>query len=85
MQAVNESGQERLKDSDRIKNFFKKVLKNLLTNVEECGIIQIHASHRVDEKNFQKTFEKPLDKGKGMWYNSKAVQNTAVSKETIDH
>ena len=29
-------------------------------------------------KIFQKTFEKPLDKRKEMWYNSQAVRETAL-------
>ena len=67
--------------------FLKLFFKNLLTNRTRCAIIctvaEITAPHRGDVKknlkNFEKTFQKPLDRSKAMWYNKQVVRNTATS------
>ena len=60
----------------------EKLLKNLLTNARRCDIIVGHfrtegkRSRKVLEK-VEKTFQKPLDKLKRMWYNKQVAQNAA--------
>ena len=59
----------------------KKLLKNLLTNEKRCDIIRrslcegnnFQRAQESHEKSFWKTFQKPLDKRKELWYNSRAL------------
>ena len=55
----------------------KKILQKVLTNSRNYGIIIMSRGRqdncgiheRLERKNFSKTFEKPLDKLKVLWYN----------------
>ena len=70
----------------------KKLSKNLLTNEKRCDIIVGHfrrtarTRFRKDrEKSFSKTFQKPLDKSKRMWYNNEVASNAACEGTRTDH
>ena len=66
----------------------KKLLKNLLTNARGCDIILGHfrSGWKAVEKVFKKTFEKPLDKRKEMWYNNQVAKNAAMRTQVrADH
>ena len=91
MQAVNEEHASEATEKKKSRKKLKKLLKNLLTNARECDIILGHFSPKgkrvVEEllknpENFLKTFQKPLDKRKEMWYNNQVAQNAASAKET---
>ena len=74
----------------------KKLLKNLLTNQEVCGIIyglpwrrvanrrSWQFARAIERKKFEKTkktFEKPLDKIEKVWYNSRALLKRSFPKK----
>ena len=69
----------------KIAKKLKKLLKNLLTKSRSCDIIVgrfCEMSQRAGSKEpwkiFKKTFQKPLDKSKRMWYNKRVAQNAAA-------
>ena len=75
------------KGKKSLEKILKLFFKNLLTNATRYDILspvaKITASHRADVKknlkNFEKTFQKPIDKFKAMWYNKQVVRNATHS------